>query len=112
MRDEVKKHIDDSLAKIRVIFEAAAAVIEALPEDGKSKVPGTTLAGEVGKPFGINMASMYPTMLFLYKGYPGTELRKGAHGGIVRLARVTAPAVVVTDDAAAVVDDAECKDSE
>lgn len=86
MRDEVAKHIDESLAKIRVIFEKAAAVIEALPADGKSKIPGTTLAKDIGQEFGITGPTMYPTMLFLYKGYPGTVLRKGAHGGIIRLA--------------------------
>jgi hypothetical protein len=86
MRDEVKQHIEDSLAMIRKIYEKAAERIEQLPADGKSKIPGTTLAGDVGKEFGIKMASMYPTMLFLYKGYPGTVLRKGAQGGIVRLA--------------------------
>lgn len=85
MRDEVKKHIDDSLAKIRAIYEKAAERIEALPVDGKSKLPGTTLAAEVGKEFGIAGPTMYPTMLFLYKDYPGTVLKKGAHGGIYRV---------------------------
>ena len=89
MRDEVKKHIEDSLAKIRVVFEKAAERIESIPADGKSKIPGTTLAAEVGKEFGVPGPTMYPTMLFLYKDYPDTICKKGAHGGIYRVAPKT-----------------------
>lgn len=86
MRDEVTKHIDEVLASIRAIYEKAAERIETLPQDGKSKIPGTTLAKELGEEIGIAGPTLYPTMLMFYKGYPGTVLRKGAHGGIVRLA--------------------------
>lgn len=96
MRDEVTKHIEDSLANIRTMFERAAARIEALPEDGKTKIPATKLAEEIGQEFGLSGPTLYPTMLFLFKGYPGTELHRGARGGIVK---VTAKDKPVTDKA-------------
>ncbi len=109
MRDEVKTHIEDSLATIREMFERAAERIEALPEDGKSKIPATKLAEEIGKEFGLSGPTMYPTMLFLFKGYPGTALKKGAHGGIVRLAPKSADA---DKQEAEVSDEGSTQDSE
>ena len=109
MRDEATKHIDESLAKIRVLFEKAAAKIELLPADGKSKIAATALAAEIGKEVGISGPTLYPTLLFMFKNYPGTALRKGAHGGIVRLAPV-ADAVVADGATDAPVVDSDSDD--
>jgi hypothetical protein len=109
MRDEAKKHIDDALANIRAIFEIAASRIEALPEDGKSKIPGTTMAKELGEQFGISGPTLYPTLLFLLRGYPGTVLRKGAHGGIVRLAPNQSPDLAMVPSVEDQVADADAK---
>lgn len=82
-------HIDVSLAKIRAIFEQASARIEAL-QPGQ-KIPATTLAEELARgmvgPDGKPMTGpqLYPTLKFLIDGYPGVDVRKGAHGGIVKL---------------------------
>lgn len=77
------KHIDDSLAKIRVLFEKASARIEAIKPG--EKIPATKLAEELGKESGIAGAVLYPTLKFLFDGYPGVEIRRGAHGGICRI---------------------------
>jgi hypothetical protein len=78
-----QQHIDDSLAKIRVIFEKASARIEALAPG--EKIPATTLAAELATEIGLTGPGLYPTLKFLFDGYPGVEVRRGAHGGIVRL---------------------------
>lgn len=78
-----QQHIDDSLAKIRVIFDKASARIEALAPG--EKIPATTLAAELAAEVGLTGPGLYPTLKFLFDSYPGVEVRKGAHGGIVKL---------------------------
>ena len=75
-------HVDASLAKIRVIFEKASARIEALKPG--EKVPATELAKELGKEYGMSGPQLYPVLKFLLDGYPGVEIKRGAHGGIIR----------------------------
>lgn len=77
------QHIDLVLAKIRPIFEKAALRIDALKPG--EKIPATTLAEELAKEIGMTGPSLYPTLKFLFDGYPGVDVRKGAHGGIVKL---------------------------
>jgi hypothetical protein len=100
------QHIEVSLAKIRAIYERASARIEALKPG--EKVPATELAADLahdviqpdGKP--MTGPQLYPTLKFLFDGYPGVAVRKGAHGGIIKLDpnAVATPAVVpATDDA-------------
>ena len=87
-----KQHVEESLAKIRVIFEKAAERIEALKPG--EKIPATALATEIGKEHGMSCPQIYPTLKFLFDGYPGVEVRRGAHGGIIKLdpnAPVVAP---------------------
>lgn len=77
------KHIEDSLNKIRIIFEKASQRIEDLNKD--EKVPATKLAEDLAKEVGMTGPQLYPTLKFLFDGYPGVEIKRGAHGGIVKL---------------------------
>lgn len=76
-------HIESSLAKIRSIFEEASAAIEALKPG--EKIPATVLAKTIAEKRGLPGAQLYPTLLFLFKDYPGVELKRGAHGGICKI---------------------------
>lgn len=78
-----KQHVEDSLTKIRILFEKASALIEALPPG--EKIPATKLAEDIAKEYGMTGAQLYPTLLFLFKDYPGVIIKKGAHGGIMKL---------------------------
>lgn len=86
-----QKHIEDSLAKIRTIFEEASTVIEALKPG--EKVAATALAENIAKSHGMTGPQLYPTLKFLFDKYPGVDIKKGAHGGIIKH---TAPAPVAT----------------
>ncbi len=79
----VNAHIDESLAKIRIIFEKASAKIEALNKG--EKIPATKLAEDLASEVGLTGPSLYPTILFLIKDYPGVEVKRGAKGGIYKL---------------------------
>ena len=98
-------HIDLSLSKIRTIFEKASTRIEALKPG--EKVPATTLAADIAKEYGMTGPQLYPTLKFLFDGYPGVVIKKGAHGGIEKLS-ATAPAPVT--DQATVTDDSSAAD--
>ena len=85
-----KQHMDSVWEnKIRPIFEKARVRIDALKPG--EKIPATTLAEDLakvtlqpdGKP--MTQAQLYPTLKFLFDGYPGVEVRRGAHGGIFKL---------------------------
>lgn len=76
------KHIEDSLSKIRTIFEKASQRIEDLKTG--EKVPATTLAADLAKEIGMTGPQLYPTLKFLFDGYPGVDIKKGAHGGIIK----------------------------
>jgi hypothetical protein len=76
-------HINISLAKIRVLFEETSQVIDALKPG--EKIPATKLAQQIAERHGMTGATLYPTLLFMIKDYPGVEIRRGAQGGIVKL---------------------------
>lgn len=78
-----EQHIDNSLDKIRTIFIKAHQRIDALKPG--EKIPATVLAAELGKEIGVPGPQLYPTLKFLFDGYPGVEVRRGAHGGIIKL---------------------------
>jgi hypothetical protein len=84
------QHIETSLAKIRTIFEAAVKHIDAIKPG--EKLPATTLAEMVAEEFGIT-GGLYPTLKFLITDYPGVDVRRGARGGIYKLAPGELPAV-------------------
>jgi len=75
-------HIDIALAKIKVVFERASQKIDALKSG--EKIPATTLAKELAEEIGMTGPQLYPTLLFLIKDYPGVDVKRGAHGGIVK----------------------------
>ena len=76
-------HIDASLNKIRTLFQQASDRIDSLKPG--EKIPATQLAEEVAKNNGMTGPQFYPCLLFLIRGYPGVEVKRGAHGGIVKL---------------------------
>lgn len=76
-------HVEDALQKIRVIFERASQKIEDLKKD--EKIPATKLAEDLAKEIGMTGPQLYPTLKFLFDGYPGVDIKKGAHGGIIKL---------------------------
>ena len=76
-------HINKSLATIRTIFEKASTRIEALKPG--EKVTATGLAKELGAEIGMAGPALYPTLKFLFEGYPGVSVTKGANGGICKL---------------------------
>lgn len=84
-----KAHIETSLNNIRTIFEKASARIEALKPG--EKIPATELAAQLGKELNMTGPQLYPTLLFLIKDYPGVDVKRGAHGGIIKLPVVTPP---------------------
>jgi len=75
-------HVDECLANVRVIFEKASERIESL-QSGQ-KVPATVLAAELAESIGMTGPQLYPTLLFLIKNYPGVDVKRGAHGGIIK----------------------------
>lgn len=88
--------VEKTLATLRPIFEKASTRIEALKPG--EKVPATTLASELAKELGMTGAQLYPTLKWLLDGYPGVDIRKGAHGGIVKLGdQDSTPATTTTD---------------
>lgn len=92
------QHLEDALQKIRPIFEKAAQRIDALKIG--EKIPATKLADDLAKEVGMTGPSLYPTLKFLLDGYPNVDIRKGAHGGIIKLdpnaKAVATPATPVT----------------
>jgi len=79
-----KQHVDATIAKIRPILEKASARIEALKPG--EKIPATVLADDLAKEIGMTGPQLYPTLKFLFDGYPGVDVKKGAHGGIIKQA--------------------------
>ena len=77
-RDE---HIDSVLNdKIRPLLEEASDVIEALKPG--EKIPATELAKLIAERHGMTGPQLYPTLIFMIKGYPNRVVKRGAHGGI------------------------------
>lgn len=92
------QHIDSVLSNIRTIYEKAAERIDALKPG--EKIPATKLAEDLAKELSMSGAQLYPTLKFLFDGYPGVDVRKGAHGGIIKLpvpSAVSTVAEPVTD---------------
>lgn len=83
MKKNIENHIDESLLKIRKIFEAAAEKIEAIELD--KRLPATELAKDLGEQFNLEGPQIYPTIKFLLENYPNIKIKRGAHGGIHRI---------------------------
>lgn len=91
-----KQHIEASLDRIREIFQKASDRIESLKVG--QKIPATVLAEEIAKDYGMTGPQLYPTLLFMIKGYPNVEIKRGAHGGIIKLAPSTGKSASDKDD--------------
>lgn len=96
MSTEVDKHLDLALGKIRVIFEEASTRIEAIAPG--EKIPATKLAEDIAKAHGMTGPQLYPTLKFLFEGYPGVNVQRGAHGGIIRPKKDVAPTPTPVSD--------------
>lgn len=85
---ETKEHIDNTLAKIKIIFDKASSKIDSLKSG--EKIPATVLAADLASEFtsasGDPMTGpqLYTTLKFLLDGYPGVDVKRGAHGGIIK----------------------------
>lgn len=88
MDQKVLQHIEETLAKVREFYVEAATRIEALKDD--ERLPATKLAEEIAKQHGMTQPQLYPTLKFLFDGYPEAEITRGAHGGIKKV-RAKAP---------------------
>lgn len=77
-------HVEVAVDRVRNLYLKAVARIEALRPG--EKVPATELAKELAAEVGMTGPQLYPTLKFLFDGYPGVEIKKGAHGGIVKSA--------------------------
>jgi hypothetical protein len=84
MNNEVMQHIEKSLNEVRALFTKAATRIEALKPG--EKVPATQLAEDLAKEQGTTGPALYPLLKTLFNGYPGVNIRRGAHGGLIKLA--------------------------
>jgi hypothetical protein len=82
MNETIKAHVDQVLDDIRGIYLQAAERIEALRPG--EKLPATALAEDLAKDFGLTGPQLYPIVKRLLEGYPGTTLKRGAHGGIYK----------------------------
>jgi len=78
-----EEQVSRTLSKIRPFLEKASARIEAIKPG--EKIPATELAEELANEIGMTGPQLYPTLKFLFDGYPGVDVRKGAHGGIYKL---------------------------
>ena len=97
MNKEVEQHIENALNEVRALFVKAATRIEAIKPG--EKIPATKLADTLAKEIGKTGAQVYPVLTCLIVGYPGVEIKKGAHGGICRpLSKSATPAVATDGD--------------
>lgn len=78
-----EEQVTRTLSKLRPLLEKASARIEAIKPG--EKIPATELADELASEIGMTGPQLYPTLKWLFEGYPGVDVRKGAHGGIYKL---------------------------
>ena len=74
--------MNNGLDKIRVIFEKASNRIDALAPG--EKIPATELANQLAEDLNMTGPQLYPVLRFLFDGYPGILVKKGAHGGLIK----------------------------
>ena len=96
----VVDHVEAGLGKIREMFDKAVARIEEIKPG--EKIPATKLAQDIAAEYNMTGPELYPTLLHLFRGYPGVEIRRGAHGGIYRPDPTKKDAKKSKDDSASV----------
>lgn len=75
------QHIANVLEnRIRPLLEEAAEVIEALKPG--EKIPATELAKFIAERHGMTGPQLYPTLKFMFDGYPNRIIKRGSRGGI------------------------------
>jgi hypothetical protein len=80
MNETIKAHVDQVLDDIRGIYMRVVERIEALGPG--ERLPATSLAEDLARGLGMTGPQLYPIVKRLLDGYPGTTLKRGAHGGI------------------------------
>jgi len=89
MHKQVLSHVEDVLDEIRALYIKAATRVEGLKLG--EKVPATKLAEELAKELGKTGPTIYPILkLLLSDEYPKVRIKKGAQGGVERIAEWTA----------------------
>lgn len=85
MEQVVLDHLEEAIGQVRALFLKAVDRIEAIKPG--EKIPATKLAEELAKEQSPDMTGpqLYTTLKILFDGYPGVDIRRGAHGGIYRL---------------------------
>lgn len=84
MNTEVMQHIEEAINGVRALYLKAAARIEAIKPG--EKIPATQLANELALEHGMAGPALYPVLKMLLANYPGVEIKRGATGGIYKLA--------------------------
>jgi hypothetical protein len=89
MHKQVLSHVEEVLDDIRALYIKAATRVESLKVG--EKVPATKLAEELAKELGKTGPTIYPILkLLLSDDYPKVKIKKGAQGGVERVAAWTA----------------------
>ena len=84
MNTEITQHVEEAINQVRALYLKAAARIEAIKPG--QKIPATQLANELAVEQGTTGAALYPVLKILLVNYPGVEIKRGATGGIYKLA--------------------------
>jgi hypothetical protein len=89
-----KQYVDDVLALIRPFFDEVQAHIDTMKIG--DKVPATALAAKIAERHDMTGPQLYPTLKFFFDNCPELEVRRGAHGGLFKVALKT-EVVAATD---------------
>jgi hypothetical protein len=84
MNTEITNHIESAVDAVRALYLKAATRIEAIKPG--EKIPATQLANELAVEQGTTGPALYPVLKMLLVNYPGVEIKRGATGGIYKLA--------------------------
>ena len=94
----IDQHIENGIANLRPVFEAAAKRLMDLNPDGSNKITGTKLAAELGDEFGVAGPALYPILKkYLFNGFPGVAFTAGAQGGGRRIPGYNCNAVLIKE---------------
>lgn len=101
-----KQYVDDVLNLIRPYFDEVQAHLDSMKVG--DKVPATALAKQIAERHGMTGPQLYPTLKFFFDNCPELEVRRGAHGGLFKVALKAADTVQV-DPAAQLAEDSTSK---
>lgn len=69
--------------RIQGLMEEASDLIQDLKVG--EKIPATKLSEIIAQRHGMTGPQLYPTIRFMFEGYPGVTISAGAHGGIKKV---------------------------